>query len=144
ILVVDDSSAMQETLRLALSSEGYRVATAGCADEAFARMAEDEFDVVITDIVMPGVDGLQVLDRSRLLNPRAAVILMTGHPSVDTAVAALRRGACDYIEKPFRLDILSLRVRHLVQHREAIWREALRRRAPRPSAETLVGESLGI
>jgi DNA-binding NtrC family response regulator len=100
------------------------VATAGNGEEALSRIEEEEFDVIVTDIVMPGLGGLDVLEKSRLLGPQSAVILMTGHPSLDTAIAALRRGACDYIEKPFHLDGLMLRVRHLLGHREMVWRRA--------------------
>lgn len=82
ILVVDDVRAMQEMLTSSLSSDGYEVATASSGEEAISRIAEQEFDVILTDIVMPGVGGLAVLERSRLLNPRAAVILMTDRKSV--------------------------------------------------------------
>src|SRR6185295_11308065 len=91
ILVVDDVVAMQEMLTSSLSSDGYKVATASSGEEAISRIAEEEFDVILTDIVMPGVGGLAVLERSRLLNPRAAVILMTAYASLETAIAALRQ-----------------------------------------------------
>src|SRR5262245_32764814 len=129
ILVVDDSPPLRDMLGRALSSEGYRVATAGSGSEALSRLATQPFDVILADIVMPDVSGLEVLERSRLLCPRAAVILMTGYATLDTAIAALRRGACDYLEKPFGLDVLSVRVRHLVQQREAIWRDRLEPRS---------------
>jgi two-component system response regulator PilR (NtrC family) len=146
ILVVDDAPAMQEMLQCSLASEGYRVATAGSGEEALSRLEDQEFDVIVTDLVMPGLGGLDVLERSRLLDPHSAVILMTGHPSLDTAIAALRRGACDYIEKPFPLADLTQRVQHLIRHRDVIWRERLRQRAlhPRPAGHPLVGESAAI
>ncbi len=145
ILVVDDMLMVRDMLSRALSSEGYRVATAGSGEEALSRIAEQEFDVILTDILMPGVGGLEVLERSRLVSPRAAVILITGHASLDTAITALRCGACDYLEKPLDLDVLSLRVRHLVQHREAIWRERVQRRAaPEPGDRALIGEGLAM
>ena len=143
ILVVDDSPPVRDMLGRALSSEGYRVATAGSGAEALSCLKTEAFDVILLDIVMPDVGGLEVLDRSRLLCPRAAVILMTGYATLDTAIAALRRGACDYFEKPFKLDVLSVRVRHLVEQRQAVWRERIDPRAP--SAEpALIGESLAI
>ena len=144
ILVVDDVLAMQEMLTSSLSSDGYQVATASSGEEAISRIAEQEFDVILTDIVMPGVGGLAVLERSRLLNPRAAVILMTAYASLETAIAALRHGAWDYLEKPFCLDELSARVERVLEQREALWRERLRSRdahQPRPVAEALVGDS---
>ena len=146
ILVVDDLPALREMLNQSLASEGYRVATAGSGEEAVTCLEEQEFDVIVTDLVMPGLGGLDVLEKARLLDPRAAVILMTAYASLDTAIAALRRGACDYLEKPFTAGDLKLRVRRLLQYREMVWRERLLQRAlhPRPSGHTLIGESGAI
>ena len=91
ILVVDDESTTQDTLGVFLETEGYRVATVGSGEEALTRIKEQAFDVIVADVVMPGVSGLEVLERSRALNPGAAVILMTGHATVETAVEALRK-----------------------------------------------------
>ena len=107
ILVVDDESTTQDTLGLFLETEGYRVAIAGSGEEALTRIEPQEFDVIVTDVVMPGVGGLEVLERSRARNPGAAVILMTGHATVETAIEALRKGACDYLQKPFVLHDLA-------------------------------------
>ncbi|PYN30269.1 MAG: Fis family transcriptional regulator [Candidatus Rokuibacteriota bacterium] len=145
ILVVDDEPAIQDILTWALSAEGYRVATAGSGEEALARVEEEDFDVIVTDIVMPGLDGLEVLERSRVLSPRAAVIVMTAYAALDTAITALRRGASDYLEKPFSVDLLKERVQRLLQYRETLWKDRLVQRAmqPRP-AGSLVGESDAI
>jgi DNA-binding NtrC family response regulator len=146
ILVVDDEPAIQDILTWALSAEGYRVATAGNGEEALARVEEEEFDIIVTDIVMPGIDGLEVLERSRVLNPRAAVIVMTAYAALETAIAALRRGASDYLEKPFSVDLLKERVQRLLQYRETIWKDRLVQRAMQPRAvgHSLVGESDAI
>jgi DNA-binding NtrC family response regulator len=143
ILVVDDLPRMREILNHALAFEGYRVATASSGEEALTRIEEQEFDVIVTDIVMPGVGGLEILEKSRLLDPRVAVILMTGYATLDTAIAALRSGACDYLEKPFPIDELKLRVRRLIQLRDELWKERLQQRAvqPRPDGPILIGES---
>ena len=135
ILVVDDLPALREMLSQSLASEGYRVATAGSGEEALARVEEEDFDVIVTDIVMPGLDGLEVLERSRVLSPRAAVIVMTAYAALDTAIAALRRGASDYLEKPFSVDLLKERVQRLLQYRETLWKDRLVQRAmqPRPA-----------
>jgi len=146
ILVVDDEKAIQEILDFTLTAEGYKVETAGSGEEALTRVEQQDFDVILTDIVMPGVTGLEVLERSRLLNPRASVIVMTAYAALETAITALRRGACDYLEKPFSVDVLKERVRRLLQYRETIWKDGLVRRAVQaPSAgHTLVGESDAI
>jgi DNA-binding NtrC family response regulator len=141
VLVVDDSLPIREMLWRALTAEGYWVATAESGDEALSRIARDEFDVILVDIVMPGVGGLEVLERSRRLCPQAAVILMTGHAALDTAIAALRRGACDYLIKPFTVDDLSGRVRTLVEQRGPAARRRLETGMAMPPEPALIGES---
>ena len=127
ILVVDDQPSMQDALNTSLQSEGYRVATACSGEEALTRIEAQEFDIVLTDLVMPGLNGLDLLERSRVLDPGAAVIVMTGYATLETAVAALRRGACDYLEKPFSLDELTRCVRRLLQYHEVLGKERLLR-----------------
>ncbi len=146
ILVVDDEPAIQDILNWALSAEGYRVATAGSGEEALNRVEQEDFDIIVTDIVMPGLDGLEVLERSRVLSPRAAVIVMTAYAALETAIAALRRGASDYLEKPFSVDLLKERVQRLLQYRETLWKDRLVQRAlqPRMAGHSLVGESDAI
>src|SRR2546430_7980751 len=143
ILVVDDEKAIQEILAFTLAAEGYEVATAGSGEEALTCVERQDFDVILTDIVMPGVDGLEVLERSRLLNPRASVIVMTAYAALETAITALRRGACDYLEKPFSVDVLKERVQRLLRIRgpsgkTGSWRRA---RQPPPPGHPLVGET---
>ena len=143
ILLVDDESTTQDTLGMFLETEGYRVATVGSGKEALTRIESEEFDVIVTDVVMPDVSGLEVLERSRVLNPAAAVIVMTGHATVEMAIEALRRGAWDYLQKPFGLDDLALCVRRLL-HRRADSRAAQPRQPsppPIPTEELLVGRS---
>ena len=146
ILVVDDEPAIQDILTWSLAAEGYSVATAGSGEEALTRFEEQDFDVIVTDIVMPGLNGLDLLERSLVLNPRASVIVMTAYAALETAITALRRGACDYLEKPFSVDVLKERVQRLLQYREMIWKDGLVRRAAQPPAagHTLVGESDAI
>src|SRR5256885_442205 len=143
ILVVDDERAIQEILDFTLTAEGYQVATAGSGEEALTRVEQQDFDVILTDIVMPGVDGLEVLERTRLLNPRASVIVMTAYAALETAISALRGGACDFLEKPFEIEDLKQRVRRLLHYRETIWKDRL---GPpplpgRPAGGPLVGGS---
>ena len=143
ILVVDDMPGMRRVLNGALASEGYDVATAENGEEALARIEKQDFDLIVTDIVMPGLSGLEVLERSRLVNPRAAVIVITGHATLETAITALRGGACDYLEKPVALDELNLRVRRALEHREAAFPARLQQRAMlrSPAVDPLIGES---
>ena len=135
ILVVDDESTTQETLGTFLETEGYRVATAGGGREALTRIEAEAFDVIVTDVVMPGVSGLDLLEHSRRLSPGVAVILISGHATVDGAIQALRQGACDYLQKPFVLDELALSVQRLLRHRAGY-------SEPRPPAPALVPLSI--
>ena len=146
ILVVDDEPAIQDILTWSLAAEGYNVATAASGEEALTRFAEQDFDVIVTDIVMPGLNGLDLLERSRVLNPRASVIVMTAYAALETAITALRCGASDYLEKPFSVEVLKERVQRLLQYRDTIWKDTLVRRAmqtPTPG-HALVGESDAI
>jgi DNA-binding NtrC family response regulator len=111
ILVVDDEAPIRALLCEGLAYEGCSVAAVGSGEEAVARLREENFDVVVCDIVLPGIRGLDVLRQARSLRPSPTFILITGHASVDTAVAALRHGASDYLVKPFRLADLAARVR---------------------------------
>ncbi|HMG27939.1 MAG TPA: response regulator, partial [Acidimicrobiia bacterium] len=85
ILVVDDEPAIQDILTWSLTAEGYNVATASSGEEALTRFKEQDFDVIVTDLVMPGLNGLDLLERSRVLNPRASVIVMTAYAALETA-----------------------------------------------------------
>jgi DNA-binding NtrC family response regulator len=136
ILVVDDESTTQDTLGTFLEGEGYRVATAGGGREALTRLEAETFDVIVTDVVMPDVSGLDLLEHSRRLSPGAAVILISGHATVDAAIQALRKGACDYLQKPFVLDELGLAVQRLLRHRPSGYSEP----RPRPPVATLPAE----
>jgi two-component system response regulator PilR (NtrC family) len=143
ILVVDDESTTQDTLGLFLETEGYRVAIAGSGEEALTRIEQQAFDVIVADVVMPGVSGLEVLERSRALNPGAAVILMTGHATVEMAIEALRKGACDYLQKPFVLHDLARCVQRLLRRQPSAPESvgAPRARLPGSGEELLVGAS---
>ena len=102
ILVVDDEKSIRITLREFLQSEGYDVQIAGDAQEATEILKTEEFDVVISDIIMPKVSGVELLSRIQAASPHVKVIIMTGEPTADTAAKALRKGAFDYLTKPIR------------------------------------------
>src|SRR2546426_437959 len=101
ILIVDDEPAIQSTLKGVLEDEGYRVSAVGSGAEALARVAEDGPELVFLDIWMSGMDGLETLAKIKRLRADAAVVMISGHGTIETAVKATKLGAYDFIEKPF-------------------------------------------
>jgi DNA-binding NtrC family response regulator len=118
VLVVEDEELMRTILRRLLEDEGYTVYTADSAEAALKIIAENEISVTLTDIKMPGMDGISLLDKIKTVDRDAPVIIMTAYSSVDTAVAALRNGAYDYITKPFVNEDLIQTVKNAIMQRE--------------------------
>jgi PAS domain S-box-containing protein len=110
VLIVDDEPRMCDSLKVLLSSQGYETQTGYSGKEAMECLSRDNFDLVLLDIVMPDMTGHQLMDYINRQDRETVVILMTGHASVDSAVESLRRGAYDYLRKPFDFDQLLKRV----------------------------------
>ncbi|MBK8811023.1 MAG: sigma-54-dependent Fis family transcriptional regulator [Acidobacteria bacterium] len=129
ILVVEDEELMRSILRQLLEGEGYTVFTAASAESGLEIFGATEIDVTLTDIKMPGMDGLELLSRIKAVDEDAFVIVMTAYSSVDSAIAALRRGVYDYVTKPFvNEDLLktvrnALRTKALARENRALRRE---------------------
>jgi two-component system response regulator PilR (NtrC family) len=128
ILVVDDEKAIRESVSLILSDEGYETEIASNGKEALKHLNEQDFEVMITDLKMPEMDGLELIKKSLKICPGTSVIIITAHASVESAIEALRIGAFDYILKPFDFDDLILKVQRLINHKElALENQALRK-----------------
>jgi DNA-binding NtrC family response regulator len=110
ILIVDDEEGMRRLLARVLAKEGFETATAGSGAEALQQATAEPFDLVITDILMPGMDGLQLLQELKAFDPSLPIIVITAYGTVESAVQALRAGAYDYITKPFETDEIKLTV----------------------------------
>jgi len=111
ILVVDDDTGVREALSEFLLSLGYAVVAVENGEEALAEYEKGDFDVVMADLIMPNMDGMELLRRIRDIKNNEVIFLMiTGHPSISTAVEAINRGADDYITKPFHLEDVKLRI----------------------------------
>jgi DNA-binding response OmpR family regulator len=106
ILVVDDDQDLRESIAEVLSEAGFAVTEADRGEEALEHLAHKNFDLILLDLIMPGLSGLELMGRIREKSPRMPVIMITAFASVDNAVAAMRQGASDYITKPFRIDAL--------------------------------------
>ncbi len=140
ILVVDDEPAILDSLSKILEDEGYQVTLAKSGAEAIRTLSTEPHDLVMLDIWMPEMDGLDTLKRLREQWPRQQVVMMSGHGSIETAVRSIKLGAYDYIEKPLSLDNVTLRVRHaLDQHR--LEEENLKLRSKVEGRYQLVGSS---
>ncbi len=118
ILVVDDEKAIRDSLNMILSDEGYAVSSAADGEEALNLINKDDFDIVITDIKMPNIDGMELLSKGAKNSPSTFFIIMTAYASVNTAVEALRYGAYDYIIKPVEFDDLIMRVKRLLDYKK--------------------------
>ncbi len=112
ILVVDDEESICQSLRGILSDEGYEVRTVGSSEDALKAIEEDVPDLVLLDIWLPGMDGLEALKIIKTETPQVPVIMMSGHGTIETAVKATKLGAFDFIEKPISLEKVVLLVNH--------------------------------
>jgi putative two-component system response regulator len=115
VLVVDDEKSIRLTLSEILRREGFDVQSAENADESLKRLSEGHFDVIVTDIVLPRITGVELLKAIRNTAPDVQVIMMTGEPTIDTAAESLRAGACDYLMKPVPKEAILRSVRHAAE-----------------------------
>jgi len=146
ILVVDDEPIARTNLAHVFSRRGARVTVASGGREAVAELEKDEFDLVITDLIMEGVDGLAVLERAKTLWPDTEVVVVTGYPTVETAVTAMRRGAYDYLAKPYGIEEARLLAQKALEKRRLrqevkLLRERLR---DKPDPLTIIGHCPAI
>jgi DNA-binding NtrC family response regulator len=118
VLVVEDEELMRVILRQLLEDEGFRVFTADSAENALTLFTAEEITVTLTDIKMAGMDGLELLDQIKTVDEEALVIIMTAYSSVDSAIAALRKGAYDYVTKPFVNEDLLKTVKNAARTKE--------------------------
>ena len=146
ILVADDEALARKNICRVLENEGYRVHEASDGQTALEIVDKIELDILLTDLRMPVIDGLEVLKKVREISPQTLVILMTAFASVDTAVEALRLGAQDYILKPVALEEVLSKVQRLVEHKSLAWEiQMLRREITHGHGATqLIGHSPAI
>jgi two-component system response regulator HydG len=142
LLIVDDEFSVRDSLAKWFREDGYEVETAEGANEALSRIAESKWDLALVDIKMRGTDGIELQKRFRESDPEMLVIIMTGYASVETAVAALKNGAYDYVNKPLDPDEIAHTVEKALSHRRT-QQENMRLRATvtEMSHPDLVGQS---
>ena len=109
VLLVDDEESFVEALGKRLNGRGLRVETSDSGEDAIAKAKRQAFDVIVLDLAMPGMDGIETLKRLRKIDPDLQIILLTGHGSIEKAVEATKLGAMDFLQKPASLsDLLEL------------------------------------
>jgi len=118
ILIAEDEQTIRESLKLVLEDEGYSVKVASDGVEALNKIKSENFDLVITDIKMPRLDGMELLEKGSRISPDTFFIIITAYASVNSAIAALRAGAYDYLIKPLEFDDLLIRIKRLLDYRK--------------------------
>jgi DNA-binding NtrC family response regulator len=117
IHIIDDEPVIHDVLGQLLTSEGFETEISGSGEEALAKQSSRSFDVILLDLLMPGLDGIETLKRIRRLDPQAMVIIITAYASVESAIAAMKLGAFDYVQKPFKHDDLLLTIDRALEHK---------------------------
>ena len=143
ILIIDDEKSIRKTLTEILSYEGYKIDEAGDGEEGLKKFSEKTYDVVLCDIKMPKLDGIEFLDRSKLINPDVPVIMISGHGNVETAVEAVKKGAFDYISKPPDLNRLLITLRNALDKQQLVTETKVLKRKVGKALE-MVGQSAPI
>src|SRR5438045_1832549 len=140
ILIIDDEKAIRKTLSEILSYEGYKIDEAGDGEEGLKKFREKSYDVVLCDIKMPKLDGIEFLDKSRETNPDIPVIMISGHGTIETAVEAVKKGAYDYISKPPDLNRLLITIRNAMDKTTLVTEtRTLKRRVSK--VQEMIGDS---
>jgi UDP-3-O-[3-hydroxymyristoyl] N-acetylglucosamine deacetylase len=120
VLIVDDEERVVKSIAGVLEDEGFRVTMAKSGEEAIEAFQQERPDVTLLDIWMPGMDGIEVLKRLKWIAPDCQVIMISGHATISTAMAAVKLGAFDFIEKPLSLDVLLMTVRRALDHQKEL------------------------
>jgi DNA-binding NtrC family response regulator len=144
VMIIDDEPLMRITIQDALVADGYKVATAETGEKGLALHQENPTDILITDLKLPDMDGIQVLKEIKTISSETQVIMITAYGSIDSAVTAMKEGASDYLTKPFAMDELRLIIKRILRMRQLeLENISLRKRVEeRYGLEGLVGKSL--
>src|SRR5579862_6048312 len=143
ILIIDDEKAIRKTLSEILSYEGYKIDEAGDGEEGLKKVKEKEYDVILCDIKMPKIDGIEFLEKTKETNPDIPIIMISGHGTIETAVEAVKKGAYDYISKPPDLNRLLITIRNAMDKTSLVAEtKVLKRRVSK--VQEMVGASIPI
>lgn len=143
ILVVDDEESIRETLKGILEDEGHEVITASSGEKALTIFAEAQPDMVLMDVWMPGLDGIETLKRIKEKNSNACVVMISGHSTIDTAVHAIKLGAYDFMEKPLSLEKVTILVRRALE-KQNLEQENIALKSSMSQQWEIIGANTGI
>jgi len=143
ILVIDDERPIRSTLKEILEYEDYQVDVAADGSDGLELLSQNKYDIVLCDIKMPKMDGIEVLEQMHEINPDVPVVMISGHGTVDTAVEAIKKGAFDFIEKPLDLNRLLITMRNAMDKLSLITETKVLKRKVSKTYE-MIGESLAI
>jgi len=143
ILVIDDERSIRNTLKDILEYEKYEVDLAEDGNKGIEKIRSAEYDVVLCDIKMPGIDGIEVLERLVVLAPDTPVVMISGHGNIDTAVDSIKKGAFDYIEKPLDLNRLLITIRNAMDKSNLVTETKILKKKVNKKYE-IIGESKAI
>lgn len=115
VLIVDDDAELRSTLSEILKGAGYHIDEASSGKEAIEKMASKDFDIALLDLMMPKMNGIETLTELKKITPKTKVIMITAFATVENAVDAIKKGASDYISKPFRIDDLLTTIRRVIE-----------------------------
>jgi DNA-binding NtrC family response regulator len=146
ILIIDDEDLFREDLALLLSRKGFQCRTAATAEEALAIVSEFQPNIILSDIVMPGKSGIEILEDLQRIHPPGNVIMMTAFGTLETAIEAFRKGAVDYVLKPPAMDELLNKIRRIIEHQQILMELKLLRRdvSEDIASLSLVGKSAAM
>lgn len=143
ILIIDDEKSIRKTLTEILSYEGYKIEEAADGEEGLKKFKEKNFDLVLCDIKMPKLDGIEFLEKAREINDEVPIIIISGHGNIETAVEAVKKGAYDYISKPPDLNRMLITLRNAMEKTSLVAEtKVLKRKVGK--VQEIVGESLPI
>jgi len=118
IHIIDDEPIIHEVLGDLLTTEGYKVESSLNGEEALDKYSPDNYDLILLDLLMPGMNGIEVLNKIKKIDPHAVIIIITAYASVESAISAMKKGAFDYIQKPFKHDELLLTIERAREHKK--------------------------
>ncbi len=146
VLIVDDDDITRESLSAVLSNRGFVCRQAADGQQALEMLSREEFDVVITDIEMPVMNGIRLIENAGLLHSRTSFIIITAYASLETAIEALRKGAFDYLLKPLNFEDVAIKVQKLIEHKElVVENQALRQEVnSQYDFSNIIGQSAAI